>query len=237
MNPLLKAATLASLYACLFSSLVQAGIEFKSKLIESHAAADAESVYGDYHFKITGDKPIEIEKMDVYCSCLKAQINGDGKLIWKPGESGTIRGVFSKLGNFKGTVDKDIKIYLKGDPKDKPSVNLVFRVHVPVLFEIGQKTNRWTVGAELTEQVIDLTVKSEEPMQVTGIEGTNENFEFAIKTVEEGRKYQLTVRPKSTAVPAYGIIRIMTDCPIPRHAKHQLFCVITKSKKTPQPAK
>jgi len=200
---------------------------FEKELVEVHAPEEADSVEAVFSFEVKGDKPLEIERMDVFCSCLKGQLK---KLKWNPGEKGQLKATFSKIGMFKGTVDKKLALFLKGDEDGQPSVSLTFRLHIPVLMEISQKTLRWDVKGSNDEKSVDFIVKGEEPMQVIKHQATKEIFSYQLETVEEGRHYRIRVSPQSTEGPAYGIIRLETDCPIPRHAKHQIFCVIAPAK-------
>ena len=211
------------------------GMVFEKTLVEVRPAPDAEVVTADFPFEVKGEKAVQIRMMDSNCSCLGAEINGDGKLLWQPGEKGTIRGVF-ELGTFKGTTDKAVSIYLKGDAPGKPSVNLVVRVHIPVLFKVSEKTNRWVIGGAKDEKVVTMKVQHDQPIKVTGVDGTNDNFTFELETVKEGWEYRLRVTPKDVSAPAYGIVRVRTDCPIKRHASHQVFFVVSKAKKKKEQA-
>src|SRR5690606_38524647 len=118
-----------------------AGLEFAETLKEIHPKADAKTVSADFKFTNTGDKPVTISKYDAACSCMSVQISG-GKLHYAPGESGVVRANFD-MGNFAGTVDKTVALWLKGDREDQPSGQLTVRVHIPVLIELEPKTLNW----------------------------------------------------------------------------------------------
>ena len=49
-----------------------------------------------------------------------------------------------------------------------------------------------------------------------------------VKTLEEGKHYELLVTPAETKDPGLAIIRIETDCEIKRHQVLQAFAVIRR---------
>jgi hypothetical protein len=203
-----------------------AGLEFSQPVKEVNAAADAATVTESFEFKNQGDKPVTIIKADATCSCLKAEISG-GKLKYAPGESGVVRVTF-EMGNFSGTVDKMVAIWLDGDPEDKPSRSVTVRVHIPVLVAIEPKTVKWEIGAQATPQTIQIRMAEGQTIHVTGVKSSSELFSTEIKTLEEGRKYDLVVTPTAMTGPGLGVIRIETDCAVSKHRTQQAFAVVRK---------
>lgn len=203
-----------------------AGLEFSSMLKEVNAPADATIVTTDFEFTNKGDKPMSITKTDPGCSCLKVEISG-GKLKYAPGESGVVRATF-EMGNFSGTVDKMVALWVDDDPSDKPSKQLVVRVTIPVLVAIEPKTVKWDLGGEATPQVIQIRMVGDKPLRVIAANSSSESFACEIKTLEEGRKYDLIVTPKEMNAPGMTVIRIETDCAISKHRTQQAFAVVRK---------
>ena len=80
-----------------------AQLVFEKSLIERTPHPDDTTVSVDFAFKVAGDQVVEIAEFDAPCSCLEAKISDNGRLRWKPGESGVVKGVFA-LGTFTGTV-------------------------------------------------------------------------------------------------------------------------------------
>ncbi|NQX00667.1 DUF1573 domain-containing protein [bacterium] len=203
-----------------------AGLEFSSMLKEVNAPADATIVTTDFEFTNKGDKPMSITKTDPGCSCLKVEISG-GKLKYAPGESGVVRATF-EMGNFSGTVDKMVALWVDDDPSDKPSKQLVVRVNIPVLVAIEPKTVKWDLGGKATPQVIQIRMAGDKPIRVIAANSSSESFACEIKTLEEGRKYDLIVTPKEMNAPGMTVIRIETDCAISKHRTQQAFAVVRK---------
>ncbi|MFC7338921.1 DUF1573 domain-containing protein [Haloferula chungangensis] len=214
----------------IFFGLVLPGLAgeltFETKLEEVEVPLDGRRVTADFKFENKSDEDVAIAKYNATCSCMTVQVKG-GKLSYAPGESGVIRGVFD-MGNFSGTVDKAVQIWLDGDPEDAPSVTLTTRIHIPVLVDVEPKTLRWDVGGEMTSQTITVTMMHDEPIKVTSVSCQNPNFKIKQKTVEEGKKYELEVTPTDTSSQSIGLISIETDCPIKRHATQRAYTIVRK---------
>ena len=49
-----------------------------------------------------------------------------------------------------------------------------------------------------------------------------------LKTVEEGKRYDLVVTPTNLDAPGIGVFRIETDCAIKKHRIQQAFAIVRK---------
>lgn len=206
--------------------LVQAGLDFPATLKEIHAPADAKIVTADFEFTNRSAKAVTVAKVDPTCSCISVKIK-DGKLRYAPGESGLIRTEFD-MGNFSGTVDKVVAVWLENDPVDKPSVALTVRVHIPVLVSLDPKTLKWDLGGKGEPQAIRITMKHANPIHITGVNSSSEAFKLDLKTLKDGESYELLVTPEDIHTPGLAVLRIETDCGISKHRIQQAFAVIRK---------
>ncbi len=202
------------------------GLEFAELIKIVSAPADATIVTAEFPFTNKGDKPVTIAKTDPGCSCLKVEISG-GKLKYAPGESGVVRTTF-EMGNFSGTVDKMVALWIDDDAPDKPSKQLTVRVNIPVLVGIEPKTLKWDVGAKPEPQTIEIRMAEGKPIHVVGVKSSSESFSCEVKTVEQGKKYDLIVTPKDLNGPGMSVIRIETDSEISKHRTQQAFAVARK---------
>ena len=201
-----------------------AQLKFAETLREVHAPAEAKTVTTDFTFTNHSDKPVIISRYESACSCMKVEIS-DAKLRYAPGESGTIRAEFD-MGNFSGEVDKTIGIWLDGDAKDKPSVTLTARVHIPVIVKIEPKTAKWTLKDKAKPQTIAITMHDTQPVRITKVSSSSENFRHELKTIVDGKSYELVVTPINLTTPTLAIFRIETDCRLSKHKIQQAFAVI-----------
>ncbi len=203
-----------------------ATLDFKEMSKEINAAADVLSVTGDFEFTNNSDKPITITKSDPGCSCVSVQVS-EGKLRYGPGESGTIRAKFD-MTNFSGTVDKMILLFLNDDPADRPSQILKLKVNIPVLVGVEPKTVKWDLGAKGEPQTIQIKMIEGQTIHVTAIRSSSEAFACELKTLEDGKHYELVVTPRDINAPGIGVFRIETDCKIQKHRIQQAFGVVRK---------
>ena len=218
-----------SLFAAgLWCSLTMMGwageLTFEKNVIEVLAEPDQEMVTADFAFKSSGEDTAVIERYDAPCSCLEAQISDGGRLKWKVGEKGTVRGLFN-VGNFRGTVDKQISIIMV----DGTQHALTVRITMPELLKIEPKTLKWEEGVAPKEQSFDITVSEEFPLKILKVTGTNEEkFPFKLETIEEGKHYRLSVTPAETDTRGFGLLRIATDSKFTKHQSYQAYVVVTK---------
>ncbi len=219
-------ASVISLALLSFAPLHAAGLEFKTPLQEIHAPADAKIVTAEFEFTNLTDKPVQIQKFDAGCSCMSVKIK-DSKMKYAPGESGLLRADF-EMGNFSGTVDKMVALWLDGDAPSEPSTKLTVRVHIPVLVSLEPKTLVWALNGDATPQTIRITMNQEQPIRVTAVNSSSPAFQHELKTIEEGKSYELIVTPMEIGSPGMGILRIETDCQIDKHKLQQAFAVVRK---------
>lgn len=213
-----------------FAASLQAGqLEFETKLIEVLATPDQELVTADFKFSVAGGEQAQIERYDAPCSCLEAQISDNGKLLWEVGEKGTVRGLF-KVGNFRGTVDKEISVIMK----DGVRHDLTVRMTMPELLVVEPKTLKWKQDEEPVAKSFEIKVPGKTPVKILGLSGTSEErFPYLLETLKEGFHYRLTVTPKTTADRGMGVIRIATDSEFKKHQNYQAFVVIDKPDMAP----
>lgn len=217
----------------LMSPLHGAGLDFTATLKEIEAPADAKKVSADFEFTNRSNKTVKVAKYDAGCSCMAVGIK-DGKLDYAPGESGLLRADF-EMGNFSGTVDKAVALWLDDDPPEKPSVTLTIRVHIPVLVSLEPKTVKWETNGDASPQTIRITMNHSEPIRVKGITTSSKAFQSELKTIEEGKLYELVVTPLDVSIPGLAIVRIETDCSVERHKVQQAFAVVRKPLNTAKP--
>lgn len=210
-----------------YSALHAAAFEFLETHKDLHAPADAKTVTVEFPFTNKSDKPHTVKKSDSGCSCLKVEIS-DGKLKYEPGESGVVRATFD-MGNFSGSVDKMIALWIDDDAPDKPSTRLSVKVHIPVLVGVEPKTVKWDIGEKPESKTVQVTMAEGKPIRVLSVNSSSESFVYELKTLEEGKRYSIIITPRLTTAPGLAVLRIETDCEISKHKVQQAFAVVRKS--------
>jgi len=211
-----------------FSSLSLAGgLDFPETSKVVHAPADAKTVSIEFSFSNKTAKPVTIEKADGGCSCMSIQIVGE-KMNYAPGESGVVRANFD-MGNFSGEVDKGIMIWLKEDAPENPSIQLKIHVEIPLVVKVEPKTLKWEVGEQPESRTFQITMEEKKPIKILSVAASNPLFAYELKTLEEGKRYEIKVTPSATTAPALAIFHIKTDCGIEKHRDVQAFASIRKA--------
>lgn len=213
-----------ALWSACCLSLSAGTLKFEATTQDLKADPDAKAITADFNFTNESAEEVVIKRYEASCSCISATIKGN-KLIYKPGESGVIRAAFD-MSQFSGTTEKPLALWLDNDPADKPSITLTTRVTIPVLVEVEPKTLIWEVGGKPEPKTVVVTMKHTSPILIKKITGTDSRFTQELKTIEEGKKYEIVVAPAATDKVGMGVIHIETDCEIQRHRTQRIFSVV-----------
>lgn len=205
------------------------GFTFVKSKIAVTAKPDDKKVTVPYHFVNNTKRILTIAKYDSACSCLSAKVRGS-KLVYQPGEKGEIRVDFA-IGAFSGTVEKTVLLWTTDDPDEKPSTVMTVELTIPMLVQVTPTTLFWDQGADSKPQTIKIKVNHDKPIHITEHDGSNKNFPYELKTIRKGWEYEIIVKPGSTEVPGFGMIRMRTDSPIPRYQRQQAFVCVRRPKK------
>lgn len=219
--------------ALLWAPSLYGQFSFEKKMIELSLSPETDRLSVDFPFTVKGKKAVTIKEYESACSCLSAEISNGGKLTWQPGESGVVKGNF-KLGTIKGTIEKEIILRIEGEPKP---VRLMARLHIPELFKIEPPTLFWDLNGDGEAQTFKVVVKHDKPIKIKEIAGTNDQFGYELKTIEEGKSYEVKVTPKTVQSRAFGLLRIRNDCEFKKHQSAQAFMVVRTPKVEPLPKK
>jgi len=203
-----------------------AGLDFPEVRKEVHAAPDVTVVTTDFEFTNKSDKPVSVVKYDAACSCMAVSIKGS-KLRYAPGESGVVRTEFN-MGNFSGEVDKTATLWLEGDPENMPSLVLTVHVIIPELVSLEPKTVKWEINEAPTPKTVHIKINHTEPIHVLSVTSTSELFAHQLKTLEDGKSYELVITPLDVKASSLGIMRLVTDCGIKRFQTQMAFAQVAK---------
>lgn len=223
-------AALVVILISAFAPVVHGQMVFDQKFVQLKSEPDTDLVTAVFPFTIKGDKPVTITEYEAACSCLSAEISDGGKLVWKPGETGVVKGLF-KMGTFRGTVEKKIVLRYKSQ---QPEV-LVVRVDIPILFELSPPTIFWDQNGPGDPQSFKIKVNHDKPIKITDVTLTNDQFDHEVKTIKDGWEYEVVITPKSVADREFGVVRIRNDCEFKLHDSVQGFVVI-KPARRPTPS-
>ena len=204
--------------------LLAGTLKFEQSNKQITVANDQKSATVDFPFKNESTEDVVIEKNASDCPCAAVGVK-DSKLAYKPGETGTIRIVFN-LGKVPETADKLVSIYLKGDAEDHPSIKLTTRIVVPVIVELEPRSVTWDLGDKPEPKTVTVTINDSEPVKILSLTSSDPNFKQELKTIEEGKKYEVVITPTSTGEPGMGVLQVETDSKSDNRRSHPVYMVV-----------
>lgn len=177
----------------------------------------AEVVLG-YDFINDGDLDMAVEQFSQTCGCMIGE--WDRKPVPK-GSAGRINARFLTSG-LRGVVRKSlhVKFFAYG------VVELVAEVTIPETLAYSTRTLRWEGGESPAPKDVDIEVRAKAPLHVLSATASDPGFSTALRPVEEGRRYRLTVTPRETSSRRMAVIQVRTDSKDPRDALQALFAMV-----------
>jgi hypothetical protein len=136
------------------------------------------------------------------------------------------------MGNFVGAVDKTVLLWLENDPEAKPSISLTVHVVIPTLVSLEPRTLKWEVNGKPDPQKIRIKIDYAKPIKIVSVSSSSEAYTHELKTIEEGKSYEIVVTPLDLKTPGLAVFRITTDCVIDKFKFQQAFAQI----RNPPPA-
>jgi hypothetical protein len=206
-----------------------AGLTLPEPVKDYHVPPDAASTAEfsvDFPFTNATAAPLTIRKFNCACSGLRSEITGN-KLTYAPGESGVLRSFFT-VGPANGTMSKSVVLWLQDDPEETPSATFTARIHVPELVKIEPRTLCWDLGQPAAPQTLRIRIDHEKPILLNKVTCTTENFRHSLRTIEPGKLYEIEAVPVNSAILGLAVLKLETDCPLPRQQLHQAFLVVRK---------
>jgi hypothetical protein len=147
-----------------------------------------------FPFKNTGDHPVTITGAQPSCGCTTAALD---KKTYAPGESGQIAVVFHP-GERTGLQEKYITVTT--DEPNQPPKRLLFEINIKQFLTVEPRLVAWKVGDKPSEQMVVLSGLPAYPIaEVTAQSEPAGTSETRIEVVEKGLKYNLYIKPVSTA--------------------------------------
>lgn len=169
--------------------IAQANLVFETVTQDLPTKWSDTKVVATYKFTNTGKETVKITDMQSSCGCTTPVLE---KKEYAPGEEGELKAVFNPDGKI-GPQTKTIT--LKTDLKEQPAIVLTFKTDVPALPGFDQQLIYWERGENPVPKTIIVTLPPDVPLDKIEITPKSSDFTATLKTVEEGKKYQIIVTP------------------------------------------
>lgn len=198
--------------------VLQAQLEWPVKEIEFKAQPTHTRTVAKFPFVNKGKETVIITNIQSSCGCTAALPNNN-KREYAPGEKGEIEVVFDH-GDRIGSQTKQITVTTSDNPS-APTI-LVLKVEIPVLLKMEPPVVFWTPQDQQSPKTVRVTVQTENPIRIIQARTEQPNFKVELKTIEEGRSYELLVSAEKTDQDSSGMILIQTDYPKENPRIHRL---------------
>jgi len=187
-------------------------IQFESTTFDFGKINSGESVTHSFVFTNTGDRVLEISRVQPGCGCTTA---GTWDKRVEPGAKGSIPLLFNSSG-FSGRVSKSATVHCNDTTRSNVILQLTGTIWKPieatpslVMFSYGE------AGQTNQTKSVRIVNNLEEPVELSGLTCTNTSFKVALETIQPGREFTLNI----TAVPPFpprstvATVRVATSSP------------------------
>ncbi|MFW6457388.1 MAG: DUF1573 domain-containing protein [Planctomycetota bacterium] len=173
-------------------------------------------VHGQFTFTNTGDAPVTIEKIKAPCGCTDVETDKDENEDeeYAPGEKGHINFTLHFTPE-SGQIKKHIYVTLS-DGNTTNTVKLDAVVDAPPYVRVRPQFMSWRQNEDKPEdQTATITVLADTPIHLVDMDskGSRDAFSVQQKTLEEGRKYEVSVRPRDMSERNNLTLTLYTDYP------------------------
>lgn len=167
----------------------------KTKIHTDVIEGEQTEVKAAFPFKNSGDHPVTITSVQTSCGCTTA---GLGKKTYAPGENGEIDAVFHPAERV-GLQQKYIMIGT--DEPNQPPARVLFEINIMQYYTMTPRYFAWKVGEAPSEKLIVLlsALPSRPITDIVSRVQPAGTFVTRLEVVEPGQKYNLYVKPASTA--------------------------------------
>jgi len=166
----------------------------KDRISTEIVKGEQTEVKAAFSFKNTGDHPVTITGAQPSCGCTTAVPD---KKTYAPGESGEIAVVFHPADR-TGLQEKTIAVTT--DEPNQPPKELFFEIKIKEYLTVEPRLLAWKLGADPSEQRTVVSALPSRPITEVTAQGVLAGTcETRVEVVEKGQKYNLYVKPVSTA--------------------------------------
>ncbi|HOW64197.1 MAG TPA: DUF1573 domain-containing protein [Candidatus Paceibacterota bacterium] len=185
-------------------------IQFASVTNNLDKIVGGQIVKCEFVFTNTGNRTLEVTDVRSSCGCTTA---GDWSRKVEPGQTGTIPIQFDST-DFDGPVSKAILISCNDPHQSRVSLRLMGKVWWPI--KVTPKSVYMTVttdGPASAPKVVKITNMLDQPITLSAPESTNQQIKAELKTIQEGKEFQLLVHaePASATENLRSLIHIKTS--------------------------
>jgi hypothetical protein len=244
MKPLLKSLLCFGLLAVVYPGIAAGQLTWTPMQVDLGEIARDKLIELDFTFANESAGSVGIWKITTPAHITAANLS---KRTYAPGAGGRIAITVDPQHLPKGKQTLEIEVGLTHRPSDPDVLKIDLALPtapkrvVKPWAKVSPRVLIWRKGEKPQSKTATIEIVRAEPIQLAkvklmGPDKVQEQWAITLKPVEAGRKYQLTVKPKSTDTRAFGRLELVDDQGRRiRRAGHPLVAVLPPEQAT-QPA-
>lgn len=144
-----------------------------------------------------GDKPVTVLSIKGTCGCTNADM--DKKLL-KPGDTATLTATMSTGVRIE---NKTVQVAVETDDPANSDVILSIVRDVSEAARVEPGSVTWEFDPEMSTKVVEVELKMPNT-RIASVANVPAGFKAELKTLEEGKRYQVEITPEGTLKPPLG---------------------------------
>ena len=187
----------------------RAELKWEQTSVELHPTFNDKQAVAHFKYENVGKTPVHFESVHASCGCTTAQTQKDEVA---PGEKGEITATFN-IGGRTGTQVKTVTVQTDDPDASQATTQLTLKAVIPQLLQLQPMFVIWQSGEEPKPKFI--TAKANKDAGITKLNVVSSAPDFTAK-VDRGSvpdEFRISVQPKDTGKPTYGMLTIKPDSP------------------------
>lgn len=194
------------LVSLLASAPLHAGLIIEQMVVTAPCEAGQNVATAEIPFRIEGKETLQVEKILTSCNCTVGEADASA---YAPGAKGKINLTFT-VGERVGFQRKTITIRTS----DGQEHVAFFQTTVPAILKLQPAFLLWRKGSQPETKAVTIDVSLPQLVEVTEvISSAPEAFTTQLTTLEKGKRYTLSVTPKSTDKPLTARLVLKSSFP------------------------
>lgn len=199
------------------------GLEWEQTTLNIATESSATPVNATYRFRNTSDRPVTIVSANASCGCTVPTLN---KTTYAPGESGELPVTHKPK---PGAGIHTYQIHVQTDEAGGRMHTLVLQVTSNPRITLMPRVINWASGEARTPKNIDVRIKKDDVLRVTGAKAEPDVLDISISDAPEPGHQILVATPKpgtGSMVPGRVRVQLATEPPLPPTIDTQFFAVL-----------
>lgn len=189
----------------LSKSIAYADLDWKETQVELKPKLDQDTGIAVFNFTNIGEDTITVKEVTSSCGCTVPKLD---KKVYAPGESGKITAKYN-FGSDTGFKKK--YVYVNTNDAESPKTQLLIKAYIPTLVKFTPKRVSWRVGDKSEPKIIKAQIDEGQNIKILNVDTTNEAFFAKLKTIKQGKLYEITITPKDLSTISKAKVIIDTN--------------------------